>query len=184
MTPSLSWTNHINIKLCKSLRFYFFLSRNIPAATPSYVKLNLYKTSILPILMYASCTWRPNKTSIRQLEMFNKRCLRWIAKDFTADYHTLLIRLNILPLCYLHHFYDITYLWYLYQSKTDLKLTDYIPLKVQTRSTRYSTVFQFFQRTTKKRSVPKITFTFVPPTWPTTSYVKRTMTLLTQIRLD
>lgn len=150
LSASLSWKFHVDDRLSKSLKCYFYLSRNVPYATPTKVKFNLYRTCIISVLMYGSCVWRPNKTIIRRLERFNERCLRWVHRDYSSNYSRLLRISNTIPICYLHHFYDIVYMSHLLHNKTDLHVPDYMEVAEVKCNTRISKIFQLKQPVTKK----------------------------------
>ena len=49
-------------------------------------KIRVFKTAILPTILYACETWVPLKTTINTLEVFQMRCLRRILKINTMDF--------------------------------------------------------------------------------------------------
>ena len=57
---------------------------------------NLYKTMVLPIMMYASCCWHALVRSVRNLEAVQKRVTRWILPH-RKNYKERLLFLNLLP---------------------------------------------------------------------------------------
>ena len=60
-------------------------------------KLNLYKTMVLPIMIYASCCWHASVRSMRNLEAIQKRATRWVLPH-RVNYKERLLFLNLLPI--------------------------------------------------------------------------------------
>ena len=76
--------------------------RNSPMLT-TIAKLNLYKSMMLPILLYGSHCLAANVTQARKLEHFQTSVVKWILPE--ENYRSALIMLNILPL---HLYMQIT----------------------------------------------------------------------------
>ena len=68
--------------------------------------LNLYKTMVLPIMMYASCCWHASVRSMRNLEAVQKRVTRWILPH-CENYKERLLFLNLLPVSLYLQFTDL-----------------------------------------------------------------------------
>ena len=49
-------------------------------------KANIYKLSILPVLLYACETWSISKSQLEFLEVYHRKCLRKIAKKSLRDH--------------------------------------------------------------------------------------------------
>ena len=77
----LSWTNHIEYRIKKAHGFYQFCRRNTSRSLSMLNKLDLYKSTILPIVLYASECWNPSKFDLRLLENFNKKLVNWIVSQ-------------------------------------------------------------------------------------------------------
>ena len=74
-------------------------------STPIATKRNLYVTLIRSKLTYCSQLWRPRLLKdIIMLETVQKRSTKFILQDYTSDYKSRLIQLNLLPLMY---WYDL-----------------------------------------------------------------------------
>ena len=54
ITNRFKWDSHITQRLSKAQQKLFFLGRNVPFSTNTSVKLSLYKSYILSILLHAS----------------------------------------------------------------------------------------------------------------------------------
>ena len=67
----LSWTNHIENRIKKAHGFYEFSRRNTSRTLSMLNKLDLYKSTILPIVLYASECLNPSKSDLRLLKNFN-----------------------------------------------------------------------------------------------------------------
>jgi hypothetical protein len=49
-------------------------------------KANIYKLSVLPVLLYACETWNISKSQLEYLEVYHRKCLRKIAKKSLRDH--------------------------------------------------------------------------------------------------
>jgi hypothetical protein len=67
-----------------SLRWCVWRKSNITLAT----KIRLYRTLVLPILLYGSETWTLLKQDLNKLETFQMRCLRTILRISLRDHRT------------------------------------------------------------------------------------------------
>ena len=95
---TLSWTEHIKKKLTKANATFFLIRRSVSHLLSPQVKLHLYKTLLMPIILYASQCWSPNKLDLKQLETFQKRVVRWMLPD--TPYRDAISSLVILPIAY------------------------------------------------------------------------------------
>ena len=77
VTSNLSWSTHSESKIRKDDTVFFFIERNT-SAKQIRVRLNLYKSMLLPILSFACCCFSLSRTSIKLLENFQNRVLKWI----------------------------------------------------------------------------------------------------------
>ena len=77
ITSNLSWSTHSESKIRKDDTVFFFIKRNT-SATQIRVRLNLYKSMLLPILSFAYCCFSLPRTSIKLLENFQKSVLKWV----------------------------------------------------------------------------------------------------------
>ena len=106
----LSWKPHVESeKLPKCNRIVGFLKRSIPFSVSSSRKFLLYKSLILPILLYGAPAWSPSLTMLHQLELFQYKVFRWITNCSSCV--SGLQSLNMLPVCYCMIRDDIVFLW-------------------------------------------------------------------------
>ena len=92
VTSNLSWSTHIESKNRKANTVFFFIKRNT-SATQIRVRLNLYKSMLLPILSFACCCF----ISLKLLGNFQKRVLKWVCRDYHSTHKELLLKCNLLP---------------------------------------------------------------------------------------
>ena len=102
ITENLNWIGHITTAIGKARKVYQMVRRNSPMLT-TIAKLNLYKSMMLPILLYGSHCLAANVTQARKLEHFQTSVVKWILPE--ENYRSALIMLNILPL---HLYMQIT----------------------------------------------------------------------------
>ena len=139
ITNNLKWDSHINQRLSKAQQKLFFLKRNVPFSTNTKVKVSLYKSYILSILLYASNVWFSNWPNCRKLEKMQRRALKWALnkKFFTdSDYNQSLIYNNLLPISFLLVRNDLLMLNKIYNCDTALKFDDYWKVFKGPRSNR------------------------------------------------
>ena len=86
-----------------------FLNRSIPFSVSSSRKSLLYKSLILPILLYGASAMSPSLTMLHQLELFQYKVLRWITNWFS--FVSGVQSLKMLPVCYCLIRDDIVFLW-------------------------------------------------------------------------
>ena len=73
----LSWNAHILIKLVNATKSLNFLLHSVPHQVPSRVKLNLFQSCVLSIIIYCSSSWSPNSSLTRKMESVNHKGLKW-----------------------------------------------------------------------------------------------------------
>ena len=95
---NLIWATHIKHCNTKANRAYQIIRRNISPSLPSRSKLNVFKSSILPIGCYANQCWCPSKSSVAELKKYHQRIMTWILPY--QNYQSAFIILNVLPLPY------------------------------------------------------------------------------------
>jgi len=96
---SLRWNSHTSLKISKARRSFFLLKSNIPWNTPSKVKINLLRSMVFSIMLYGIPAFLPNLTQLKELENFQKHCLKW-ALGSSIPYEDSLKKYAILPVCY------------------------------------------------------------------------------------
>ena len=94
---NLSWTAHINNKLKKAVRVFSSFRRNVAFKVITFIKLGLYKSLILSILLYGLDCLILAKYDLQSVEKFQRKAVKWITDQY-EDYTKQLRLLNILPL--------------------------------------------------------------------------------------
>ena len=96
---NLKWDNHIDIRISKARKFFLLLKNTIPWSTPSKTKFNLYRSTVLSVLLYGAVICSPNISSFKKIESFQKLCFRWIFGG-KQNYERTLKSNNLLPITY------------------------------------------------------------------------------------
>ena len=98
VNSGLNWASHVNYRIKKSNKAFFYIKRNVSYRLQTHIKLNLYKSLLLPVLLFASECYSPSRTDCHRLETFQRRVVHWIAKNPSSSYRQKLIDLNVLPI--------------------------------------------------------------------------------------
>ena len=98
VTKDMTWFLHVSEKLKKANRSLYRLRRNVSPKVNVSVKLGLYKSILLPILLCGMNCLRLSRGSTRDLESFQKRALNWVCYESNRSYLQHLRLLNVLPL--------------------------------------------------------------------------------------
>ena len=94
----LSWNKHIDMRLTKANKSFYLIRRNIAYKTLTLIKLGLYKSLLIPILIYGlSCT-NLSRGDLVRLERFQKKVTKWTVTSPDTYYVNQLRALNVLPL--------------------------------------------------------------------------------------
>ena len=86
------------VLLKKANRALYLLRRNVSPKIKLSVKLGLYKSILLPLLLYGMNCVRLSRGSTRDLKSFQKRALNWVCYESNRSYLQQLRLLNVLPL--------------------------------------------------------------------------------------
>ena len=117
LTGTLKAAKHLESRLGKANRTFGFLKRNLLKNMETTVKICAYKSLILPLITFASSTWHPSRGSMRLMECFQKRALKWITGYRNASYFENMVTLRLLPLPMFLRLNDILLLSKLYHDK-------------------------------------------------------------------
>ena len=161
ISSNLALSKHISDRLKACYIRIISLRRCLLPHLHSQIEIKLYKTYILPKLLYGSQIWSPNQKDLSKLEQFQKNVSKWICKG--ATYKTRLIASGLLPINLLrindllflnrilngmydfdfHNFFSITYPCdsFYYNTRSTLKPV----LKVKSTRTKQADN-HFFQR--------------------------------------
>ena len=93
----LSWSN-IEERLRKANKVLYLLRRNVAVQVKPLIKLGLYKSLILPVLLYGFTCINSSRSELQNLESFQKKAVKWITENEGLNYISQLWLLNILPL--------------------------------------------------------------------------------------
>ena len=111
ISENLSWRNHYTNILSKAYKTLSLLRRTFKSSHSPLIKTKLYMTLVRSILTYCSPVWWPYLLSdINNLERIQRRATKYILNDYTNDYKSRLMNLNILPLMYTYEIADILFL--------------------------------------------------------------------------
>ena len=69
----LTWKIHLEERMKKSNRVFYSLRRNVAFKVSMRIKLGLYKSIILPVLIYGSSCCNLNRGDMRNLERFQRK---------------------------------------------------------------------------------------------------------------
>ena len=94
----MTWSLHVSERLKKANRALYLLRRNVSPKVNVSVKLGLYKSILLPILLYGMNCVRLSRGSTRDLESFQKRAFNWVCYESNWSYLQPLRLLNLLQL--------------------------------------------------------------------------------------
>ena len=70
VAADVSWKQHIEEKMKKANKVLYMLKRNVATKVNTFVKLGLYKSLILPVLLYDFTCLTARRTEIQILEKF------------------------------------------------------------------------------------------------------------------
>ena len=105
----LSFSKHYDHIITNAYRTLGVLRRTFHS-TPISAKKKLYLSLVRSRLIYGSQIWHPYLLKdISALERVQRRATKYITGDFTSDYKSRLITLNILPLMYFLELSDIMF---------------------------------------------------------------------------
>ena len=93
LTSDLTWNMHLSKKVAKANGVLYLLRRNVSQSVGARIKLGLYISLVLPILLYGIQCIDLSKASMIILEKLRKRALKWICG--TGKYGQQLRFLNI-----------------------------------------------------------------------------------------
>ena len=135
---NLKWNLHVTKKLHKARQSFFALKSKVPFKTPSIIKLHLYHSMELSILLYGFPAWYPDITSLKRLESFQRSCFSWIFGRKGSDQEHLK-RSNFLPICYHLEYITFSFVCQLLDDKYIFNFTPYLVFQVPERQLRSST---------------------------------------------
>ncbi len=142
MSNDMKWNQHIKTAAKKALGVFFMLKRSSPSLTPP-TKMKLYKSMVLPVLIYGSTCWFANVENTKNLEGVQKKCLKWIYCTSNSNYKELLQQSQILPLSLYLQLQDLLLLSKMLRGYFEFDPTTFIHRREPSRTLRTSGDIQF-----------------------------------------
>ena len=100
----------VPILLAKAYKALGLICRTFSQSVSPSVKVKLYIALVRSQIMYSSPIWRPHlMKDIHKIEQLQWRATKYILQDYTSDYKTRLINLQLLPLMYTLEISDIMF---------------------------------------------------------------------------
>ena len=93
----VSWNKHIEERLRKSNKVLYLPRRNVTVQVKPLIKLGLYKSLILPVLLDGFTCKNPSRSELQNFERFQKKTVKWITGNNGVNYISKLRLLNLLP---------------------------------------------------------------------------------------
>ena len=125
---SLTRTFHIDKRLKKAYHSFYLLKRNTATKLSCRSKVNLYKSTVMSILCYASPCWYATRGAMKKLELLQNRTTRRILPS-VKDYTARLAQLELLPIpLYLQMLDNLTVVK-LFNSYFDYDFSDVFSIK-------------------------------------------------------
>ena len=107
VSDKLKWKDHITGACSKSNRVLNLIKRNVGHRVSTKHRKDLYKSMVIPILLYGSTAWSPSKGDLRLIERVQRRATYWMLNYCDDNYCDRLKKLNLLPLSLNIQVYDI-----------------------------------------------------------------------------
>ena len=140
VNSNFKWGSHISNMSSKSNKMLGFLYRASNRHFDSKAKRTLYLSLVISYLGYASEVWTPlNIGGLRLVERIQRRGTKFILgyPDAALPYKQRLLKLNLLPVSYLHEIRDLVFFFKAINDFYNIDLSDFIQPKV-VRCTRQS----------------------------------------------
>ena len=108
ISANLDWSDHYNHICSQAYRTLGLLRRTFKNCTSANAKKLLYLSLVRSKLTYCSCVWRPHFIKdIVTLEKVQRRATKFVLNDYSSNYKSRLLKLEILPLMLVYEYYDI-----------------------------------------------------------------------------
>ena len=110
ISSDLSFNEHYRYITARTFRVLGLLRRTFSKSMNIREKKLLYISLVRSQLLYCSVLWRPHLVKdIEILERVQRHATKYILNDFTSDYKSRLLALNMLPLMYVFDLQDILF---------------------------------------------------------------------------
>ena len=109
-SANMSWSCHYEHIVSKAYRALGLLRRSFKCSNSITTKKALYLYIVRSCLLYCSPLWRPHQVQhVMLLERVQRRASKFILNDYSIDYKSRLIKLNLLPLMHIYELTDILF---------------------------------------------------------------------------
>ena len=169
MNDSLTWKEPVEFQTRKGKKVFHQIKRNTSNLQTVTAKLNLYKSTLIPILIYGSSCYMPSKFVMRHLEKSQEKVSKWILPNLNCCKR--LRSLNLLPLNYYIVLTDLLLPSKLVNNYYAFNISEHINI-VQTRSNFWFVLHEiekdfqrsnFFYRTTYRANIIDLNVKFFQP---------------------
>jgi len=167
MSSDLSWKEHMLTISSRAYRTLSLIRRSFSAGHSPQTKRLLYLSLVRSQLTYCSQIWRPHLLKdILALEQIQRRATKYILNDYSSDYRSRLVHLNILPLMMQLELHDIMFFVRCLKGPTDaFNIYDHVTFC--TSSTRSSTHLKLQHTLSRTNSARHFYFNRIPRLWNT-----------------
>ena len=146
----LSWSKQVASLCSKSYGALRVLRRVLPSSSNPGLKRRLYLALVRSYFSYCPQLWRPRLLrDISNLERVQRRATKFILGDYTSDYKSRLLALDLLPISYWLELLDLLFILKCLQSPSDnFDITTHISfISSQTRAGSHKRLVVRFART-------------------------------------
>ena len=98
ISKDLSWKAHVEERLKKANKVLYLLRRNVGLQVRTHIKLGLYKSLILPVLLFSFECVSASRAELHLLENLKKKAVKWITGLKDQSYTSQMRLLITLPL--------------------------------------------------------------------------------------
>ena len=167
MSHNLSWSEHLKYISSRAYKFLGLIRRSFSGGHLPGSKKILYISLIRSQLTYCSQIWRPHLLKdITALERIQRRATKFILNDFSSDYKSRLVALQILPLMMQLELYDL--MFFIRCLKDPVKsnafsISSYVTFCAS--STRSSTHFKLKHSLSRTNIISHFYFNRLPRLW-------------------
>ena len=110
VSSDLSWSDQVSRITSKAYKILRLLCRTFTSQNNINTKKKLYIALVRSHCTYASQIWRPMLLKdLYPIEHIQRRATKYILNDYTSDYRSRLIMLNLLPMSMLFELNDICF---------------------------------------------------------------------------
>ena len=127
-SSDLSWSNHYDLICSKAYHTFHLICRSLSNSSSVATRKQLHLSLVKSKLSYCCQLWRPRLIKdIRNFERIQRRATTFILQDYSSDYKTRLLSLNLLPLMHWYELQDMTFLIKCLTNRMDnLIIHDYV----------------------------------------------------------